>query len=103
MICLQVTHRQVVFRAILLAQHKTPIFCAACLKSSQQGREEEWLLSQAQGASATIKPAERGHPFAPSPLRQHKSKRYENEPGKQRPNKIASTSKDMTLEALYQP
>jgi len=93
----------VVFRAILREQQKRPIFCADFLNSSQQGKEEEWLLSQAQGASATIKPAERGHPFAPSPLRRHNSKRCETEPGKQRPSKIASMSKDMTLEALYQP
>ena len=103
MMCSKVKRHRLDFCAILWEQHKRPIFCAACLKSSQEGKEEEWLLSQAQGASATIKPAERGYPFAPSPLRQHKSKRYETEPGKQRPSKIASTSKDMTLEALYQP
>jgi len=103
MICLQVAHRREVFCAILRAQQKRPIFCAASLKSSQQGKEQEWQISQAQGESATIKPAEQGHPFAPSPLKQHNSKRYEPEPGKQQPSKIASTSKDMKLEALYQP
>ena len=89
--------------AILPAQHKRPIFCGACLKSSQRGKEEERLLSQAQAASATLKPSERGHPRVPSPLRQHNSMRHEAEPGKQRPSTIASTSEDITLEALYQP
>ena len=92
-----------VFCAILRAQHKRPIFCAASLKSSQQGKEKEWLISQAQGESATVKPTEQGHPFAPSPLKQHNSKRYEPEPGKQPPSKIASKSKNMTLAALYLP
>ena len=65
MICMQVAHRQVVFRAILLEQHKRPIFYAACLKSSQQEKEEERLLSQAQAASATIKTVERATRVCP--------------------------------------
>ena len=96
-------HHQLGFGAILQAQHKRPIFCAACLKSSQQGNDEERQLSQAQTASATIKLAERGQPHVPTPRRQRNSKRHEAEPGKQRPHTIASMSREIKLEALYQP
>jgi len=60
-------------------------------------------VSKAKAASATIKAARRGHPRVPSPLRQRNSKRHEAEPGKQRPSIMASTSRNITLEAVYQP
>ena len=103
MMCSQVENHRLGFLATLRAQHKRPIFCAACLKSSQQGKEEERLFSKAKAASATIKAARRGHSRVPSPLRQRNSKRHEAEPGKQRPSIMASTSRNITLEAVYQP
>jgi len=101
--CSQVEHHRLGFCATLPAQHKRPIFCAACLKSSQRGKEEARLLSRAQAASATIRPAQRGHPRVPSLLRQRNSNRHKAEHGKQRPRTIAPTSRDIPLQFFYLP